>query len=43
MRETLDIETVLKTAASEMRRAFGLDRIVVRLAKEEADKKSASL
>jgi GAF domain-containing protein/HAMP domain-containing protein len=43
MRETLDIETVLKTAASEMRRAFGLDRIVVRLAKEEADKKSASV
>jgi GAF domain-containing protein len=43
MRESLDMEAVLKTAASEMRRALGLDRIIVRLAREEADKKSAPM
>ncbi len=31
VRETMDVETVLKTAADEMRQALGLDRVVVRL------------
>jgi GAF domain-containing protein/HAMP domain-containing protein len=34
MRETLDVETVLKTAADEMYQALGLDEIVIRLATE---------
>jgi GAF domain-containing protein len=41
MRETLELETVLKTAASEMRRALGLEEFVVRLGTEEADGQSA--
>jgi GAF domain-containing protein len=32
MRESLDLETVLKTAADEMYQALGLDEIVIRLA-----------
>lgn len=35
MRESLDLETVLKTAAGEMRQALGLDKLVVRLATQE--------
>jgi GAF domain-containing protein len=35
MRESLELETVLKAAADEMRRAMGLDRVVVRLVSEE--------
>jgi len=37
MRETLDVETVLKTAAQEMRQALGLSKMVIRLATEEPD------
>ncbi len=32
MRETLDVEAVLKTAVSEMRQALGLEKVLVRLA-----------
>jgi GAF domain-containing protein len=32
MRETLDVEAVLKTAVSEMRQALGLERVLARLA-----------
>jgi GAF domain-containing protein len=35
MRETLDVETVLKTAVDEMYRALGLDEIVIRLVTED--------
>lgn len=35
MRETLDVETVLKTAVNEMYQALGLDEIVIRLVTEE--------
>ncbi|MEJ2556623.1 MAG: GAF domain-containing protein [Anaerolineae bacterium] len=35
MRETLDVETVLKTAVNEMYQALGLDEIVIRLITEE--------
>ncbi len=41
MRETLDIEAVLKTATDEIYRALGLEKIIVRLATEEADDESA--
>jgi GAF domain-containing protein/HAMP domain-containing protein len=41
MRETLDMETVLKTAVDEMYQALGLDEIVIRLATEETDEGSA--
>jgi GAF domain-containing protein len=37
MRETLDIETVLRTTASEMRQALDLDNLVIRLATPEPD------
>jgi GAF domain-containing protein/HAMP domain-containing protein len=37
MRESLDLEAVLKTAAGEMRQALGLDRLVVRLAPGETN------
>jgi GAF domain-containing protein len=37
VRETLDMETVLRTAADEMRQALGLDKIVVRLATDQAE------
>jgi GAF domain-containing protein len=37
MRETLDMEAVLKTAANEMYRALGLDEIVIRLATDKVD------
>jgi GAF domain-containing protein len=37
IRETLDMETVLRTAANEMRQALGLDKVVVRLAADQAD------
>jgi DNA-binding LacI/PurR family transcriptional regulator/putative methionine-R-sulfoxide reductase with GAF domain len=35
MRETLDVEMVLRTALDEMYRALGLDEIVIRLATQE--------
>ena len=37
MRETLDIETVLKTTASEVRQVLDLDNLVIRLAPPETD------
>ena len=37
MRETLDMETVLKTAAEEMRQALDLDSVLVRLVPSETD------
>jgi len=35
MRESLEVETVLKTAALEMRQALGLDKLVVRLGAQD--------
>jgi GAF domain-containing protein len=35
MRETLDMESVMQTAAQEIQKALGLDRLVVRLGKPE--------
>jgi transcriptional regulator with GAF, ATPase, and Fis domain len=35
MRETLDVQTVLETAANEIYQALGLDKVVLRLAMEE--------
>jgi GAF domain-containing protein len=35
MRESLDIETVLKTAVNEMRQALGLEGVIVQLARPE--------
>jgi GAF domain-containing protein len=40
MRESLELETVLRTAAEEMRQALGLDRVVVRLATSDRDEHS---
>jgi len=40
MRESLDVETVLKTAATEMRQALGLDKLIVRLGTHEEKKPS---
>jgi GAF domain-containing protein/HAMP domain-containing protein len=37
VRETLDMEAVLKTATDEMYRALGLDEIVIRLATDKVD------
>jgi GAF domain-containing protein len=37
MRETLDVETVLKTAADELYRAFELDDVVIQLTTGEID------
>lgn len=37
MRESLDLETVLKTAAAEIREALGLEEFVVSLAPEQVD------
>jgi PAS domain S-box-containing protein len=37
MRETFDFETLLKTAATEMRQALGLDEFVVSLTTDQAD------
>jgi GAF domain-containing protein len=37
IRESLDVETVLKTTASEMRQALDLDNLVIRLATPEVD------
>jgi GAF domain-containing protein len=37
MRETLDVETVLKTAAQEVRRALGLPEVVIQLATGPVD------
>jgi GAF domain-containing protein/HAMP domain-containing protein len=42
MREALDLETVLKTAADEMRQVLGLEEFVISLATERADNESAS-
>ena len=41
MRETLDLEGVLKTAVDEIYQALGLEEIVIRLATEEADDDSS--
>lgn len=41
MRESLEMETLLRTAASEMRQALGLDDLVVRLMAPGADGDSA--
>jgi len=41
VREALDVETALRTAAGEMRQSLGLDRVVVRLATHDSDSKSA--
>jgi len=41
MRETLDLETVLRTALEEMYRALNLDEVVIRLTPGEADNASA--
>lgn len=35
MRESLDLEKVMKTAAGEIRQSLGLDKVVIRLATEE--------
>jgi len=35
MRETLDMESVMQTAAQEIQKVLGLDRLVVRLGKPE--------
>jgi GAF domain-containing protein len=43
MRETLDMETVLKTAAEEMRQALDLDRVLVRLVPSGTDGDSNGL
>jgi GAF domain-containing protein/HAMP domain-containing protein len=40
MRESLDLETVLKTAADEMRRVLGLDEFVISLATGGAENES---
>jgi GAF domain-containing protein len=37
MRESLDVQRVLETAADELYHAFGLDKVVIRLATEEDD------
>ena len=37
VRETLDVDTVLKTAAAEVRRALGLPEVVIRLASRPPD------
>ena len=41
MRESLEMETVLRTAAEEMRQALGLDRVVVRLTTPDGDQDRA--
>jgi GAF domain-containing protein len=40
IRESLDIETVLRTTASEIRQALDLDTLVIRLATPETDESS---
>ena len=42
MRATLDVQTVLETAANEIYQALGLDKVVLRLAMEEKDDGSGS-
>jgi GAF domain-containing protein len=37
MRETLDVETVLKTTVDEMYQALGLDEVVIRLVTDETN------
>lgn len=37
MRETLDVETVLKTAVQEVRRALELPEVIVRLVSQSPD------
>ena len=41
MRETLDVRTVLETAADELYQTLGLDKVVIRLAGEEDNGRSA--
>jgi GAF domain-containing protein/HAMP domain-containing protein len=40
MRQTLDMETVLRTAADEMYAALGLDEVVIRLVPDETNNRS---
>jgi GAF domain-containing protein len=40
MRETLDVETVIKTTADEMYQALGLDEVVIRLVGDQASRYS---
>jgi GAF domain-containing protein len=42
MRESLDMERVLQTAADEMFQAFGLEEIAIQLTADDADGKSAA-
>jgi GAF domain-containing protein len=42
MRESLDIETVIKTAAEQVRQSFGAHKVVVQLAAKEATGQEAS-
>jgi methyl-accepting chemotaxis protein PixJ len=37
MRESLDVQRVLETAADELYNAFGLDKVVIRMATDEDD------
>ena len=37
IRESLDVQTVLETAADELYQAFGLDKVVIRMATDEDD------
>jgi hypothetical protein len=37
MRESLDIQRVLETAADELYQAFGLDKVVIRMATDADD------
>jgi GAF domain-containing protein len=41
VRESMDLETVLKTAATEIRQAMELDGFVIRLATQDSDGDSA--
>ncbi|MFN2164703.1 MAG: GAF domain-containing protein, partial [Anaerolineae bacterium] len=41
MRETLDVRTVLETAADELYQTLGLDKVVIHLSAEEGNGKSA--
>jgi len=42
VRETLDVETVLKTAVDEIYQALGLEKVAIRLATGEADEEPVS-
>jgi GAF domain-containing protein len=42
MRESLDMERVLQTAADEMFQAFGLEEVAIHLAADDMDGKSVA-